>query len=156
MKRFIRPTVAIGLVSAVLVAALYAADPPTGSKMMVSHSFRASKLTGLNVQNSQNEKLGTVDDLVIDVSTGRIAYVAMSFGGILGIGDKLFAVPYDQLKFVHDKDDMHFVLDVPKDRLKDAPGFDKSKWPDFADPNWSQHIDTYYRSTQVPARDATR
>jgi sporulation protein YlmC with PRC-barrel domain len=121
-----------------------AADTPTYKKVAAAKSFQASKLTGLPVKNSQGEALGTVEDLVVDVETGKVAYMALSFGGVLGIGDKLFAVPFGQVKFMHGKDEMHFVLDVPKDKLKSAPGFDKNHWPDFADPKWMESIDAFY------------
>jgi sporulation protein YlmC with PRC-barrel domain len=131
---------------AVLLAVSYTAsgvDIPT-KKVGVDKSFRASKLTGLNVKNSEGETLGSVEDIVMDVESGKVAYVALSFGGVFGVGDKLFAVPFRQLKFMHGKDEMYFVLNVPKDRLKAAPGFDKSNWPDFADPHWMKTIDDFY------------
>jgi sporulation protein YlmC with PRC-barrel domain len=131
---------------AVLLAVSYTAsavDIPT-KKVGVAKSFRASKLTGLSVKNTEGESLGSVEDIVMDVESGKVAYVALSFGGVFGVGDKLFAVPYRQMKFMHGKDEMYFVLNVPKDRLKAAPGFDKNNWPDFADPSWMKTIDDFY------------
>jgi hypothetical protein len=90
-----------------------------------------------------------VNDLVVDLQTGKISYVAMSFGGVLGIGEKLFAVPFNQLRFAQNDNGTYFVLSMSKEKLKAAPGFDKSHWPNFADPNWSQHIDQYYREHEV-------
>jgi sporulation protein YlmC with PRC-barrel domain len=116
---------------------------PTG-KVGAAKSFRASQLIGLAVKNSENDTLGSVEDIVMDVESGKVAYVALSFGGVLGIGDKLFAVPYRQLEFMHGQEEMYFVLKVPKDRLKTAPGFDKNKWPNFADPAWTKSINSYY------------
>ena len=135
------------LICAGLLAASYTAvaiDDIPGKKVGVAKSFRASQLTGLNVKNSEGESLGTVEDIVMDVESGKVAYVALSFGGLFGVGDKLFAVPYRQMKFMHGKDEMYFVLNVPKDRLKAAPGFNKSNWPDFADPQWMKSIDDFY------------
>jgi sporulation protein YlmC with PRC-barrel domain len=139
-----------GLVVCGIVGNALAADPAVpGEKTTAAKVYRASKIEGLHVRNSAGEKLGSVNDLVVDMHTGKIVYVAMSFGGVLGIGEKLFAVPLDQMKFEHGKDDSFFVLNVPKERLKDAPGFDKNNWPNFADPHWSEQIDKYYRTTET-------
>jgi len=128
---------------------------PTGEKVHAAKTFRASKLAGLNVRNSAGEKLGKVDDLVINVADGKVTYLAMSFGGILGLGDKLFAIPFSQVKFEHGQDEMYFVVHMDKEKLKTAPGFDKSHWPDFADPNWSSKIDEYYRQAQTTTTTTT-
>ena len=136
-------------------AAALAADEPATQKVEVAKSFRASQLNGLDVKNSAGEVLGSVEDTVIDVANGKVAYVALSFGGVLGIGDKLFAVPFRQVKFKHGQEEMFFVLDVAKDKLKAAPGFDKSNWPDFADPKWMESIDEFY-SDEVAATGARK
>lgn len=135
---------------------MQAADTLNGKHVSAAKTFRASQLMGLNVNNSAGEKLGTVEDIVINLEDGKVAYVALSFGGVLGIGDKLFAVPYRQMKFMHGKDEMHFVLDVSKDKLKTAPGFDKNHWPDFADPHWIQQIDQFYGDETTRSARANR
>ena len=119
----------------------------TGEKIGVATSFPVkSKLTGLSVRNSAGEKLGTVEDIVINLQDGKAQYLALSFGGVLGIGSKYFAVPFNEVRFNHGKEEMYFVLDVPKEKLESAPGFDKNDWPDFADPKWRNEIDSYYRT----------
>lgn len=130
----------------------------TAGNLVVHNSFRATNLVGMEVRNAQGENLGSISDLVLDVEKGQIRYAALSFGGILGIGDKLFAVPWNELKLMHDQDrDGYFVLDVDKEKLKVAPGFDKSKWPNTADPEWTRQIDEYYRQAQEEdRRDTTR
>jgi len=117
----------------------------TVGRVAVATVFPSKKLTGLNVRNMQGEKIGTVDDLVINLQDGKIQYVALSVGGVLGIGDKLFAVPFQEVRFNHGKDEMYYVLDISKEKLEQAPGFDKSHWPDFADANWKSQVDSYYR-----------
>jgi sporulation protein YlmC with PRC-barrel domain len=102
----------------------------------------ASTLRGDAVRNAQGEDLGKVEDLMIDVNTGNIGYVVLSFGGIFGIGDKLFAVPWSALSV--NEDEHRFILNVPRERLEKAPGFDKNAWPDFADPSFRSGIDRYY------------
>lgn len=71
------------------------------------------------------------------MNTGEV-----SFGSFLGMGEKLFAVPWKALTL--DTENKRFVLDVEKDRLKDAPGFNKDHWPNMADQSWSNDIHTYY------------
>ncbi|MEX0677403.1 MAG: PRC-barrel domain-containing protein [Pirellulales bacterium] len=125
------------------------------SKVLVATAFRASALTRLNVRNMQGEKLGTVNDLVVDVRTGKVAYAALSVGGLLSVGNKMFAVPFGELKFDHGMDEMFFVLNLSKEKLEAAPGFDQSDWPNFADPHWSERIDKYYREARAKAEART-
>jgi sporulation protein YlmC with PRC-barrel domain len=85
--------------------------------------------------NSAGEDLGKIEEIMIDVPTGRVAYAVLSFGGFLGMGDKLFALPWDALKL--NEDEHEFILNVDKATLENAPGFDQDDWPDMADPNWA-------------------
>lgn len=102
----------------------------------------ASSITGDSVRNAEGEDLGELEDLMIDTATGKINYAVLSFGGFLGMGDKLFAVPWQALTL--NPDEEKFILNVDKERLKDAPGFDKDDWPDMANPTWNDEINTYY------------
>src|SRR5579884_2304978 len=102
----------------------------------------ASTLKGDAVKNRSGEDLGKIDEIMIDVPTGRVAYAVLSFGGVLNMGNKLFAVPWSVLTL--DEDEKEFILDVPKERLENAPGFDKDNWPDMADQTWAREIDDYY------------
>lgn len=102
----------------------------------------ASTLSGDDVKNPQGESLGDLKDIMIDVSTGRIAYAVLAFGSVMGMGGKLFAVPWDALTV--DGENKQLLLNVAKDRLKDAPGFDKDHWPDFADTKFSDQVRDYY------------
>ena len=68
----------------------------------------------------------------------------LSFGGVLGIGEKLFAVPWNALKL--DTVNKRFILDIDKDRLNDAPGFDKDAWPRMADQKWATQVHSYYKA----------
>ena len=95
----------------------------------------ASKIIGEAVINRQNESLGKIDELVIDAEEGRLAYAVLSFGGFIGVGDKLFAVPWTAFEFSNTENKL--ILNVDKEKLEAAPGFDKdAKWPDFADRTW--------------------
>src|SRR5437870_8670945 len=101
----------------------------------------ASRLIGTAVKNLEDENLGKIEQLMIDLKAGRIAYAILSFGGFLGLGDKLFAIPWDAFQL--DASDQHFVLHVPKEALKRAPGFEKQQWPDMADRRWGAQIYQY-------------
>ena len=107
---------------------------------------RASDLVGLNVKNDSDDSLGKVDDIVVDLGQGKIRYAAIAFGGFLGLGDKLFAIPFDTLRAAPDQNDKtyHIVLHVNKESMKKAPGFDKNHWPDFGDANFTAGIDKFY------------
>lgn len=105
----------------------------------------ASSLTDDDVKNSEGEKLGTVKDIMICTDTQQVQYYVLSFGGFLGIGDKLFAIPPEAMQL--DKDDKCFILNIDKDRLKDAEGFDKDEWPDMSDPRFRDRIYGYYGYT---------
>ena len=102
----------------------------------------ASSLASDSVQNLAGENLGKVDELMIDIPSGKIAYAVLSYGGVLGMGNKLFAVPWSALKV--DEDEKCFILDVDKRTLENAPGFDKENWPDMADTTWGTEVSNYY------------
>jgi sporulation protein YlmC with PRC-barrel domain len=102
----------------------------------------ASTLAGDSVKNAAGEDLGKVDELMIDIPSGRVAYAVLSFGGFLRMGNKLFAVPWDALTV--DEDRKCFILDLDKTKLENAPGFDKDNWPDMADVAWGSQIYSYY------------
>ncbi|TGC08526.1 PRC-barrel domain-containing protein [Methanolobus halotolerans] len=95
--------------------------------MAVPQVLSTSSVEGDSVINPQGEDLGKIEDIMLDLDEGMIAYAVLSFGGFLGIGDKLFAVPW---KALSKKPDAHsFILNVDKDTLENAPGFDKANWP---------------------------
>ena len=102
----------------------------------------ATTLIGDAVENRQGESLGDLKEIMLDTANGTIAYGVLSFGGVLGIGDKLFAVPWNALTIDHEGHKL--ILDMSKERLKEAPGFDKDHWPDFADTTFAEQVTTYY------------
>jgi sporulation protein YlmC with PRC-barrel domain len=102
----------------------------------------ANTLIGDHIHNAQNEHLGDLKEIMLDMRTGKVAYAVMSFGGLLGIGDKLFAVPWSALTL--DTVNKRFVLDIAKDRFTNAPGFDKDAWPDMTDATWVNDLHSYY------------
>jgi sporulation protein YlmC with PRC-barrel domain len=131
--------------------------------------FRGSELLGLNVRDSKNEDLGEINDVVVNARSGKAAYVALSVGGVAGVGDKLFAIPFDAFTFVADDKDERAVtadgdlgnvvakINISQDALVDSQGFDQDHWPNFADPAWRSLNDQAYESirqrNRVPADD---
>ena len=107
--------------------------------------FRASKIIGTNVKNKSNEDLGSINDIVIDARDGRVAYAAVSMGGFLGVGDKLFAVPWEAIECREENGTHVAYLDIDKQRMQDAQGFDQDKWPDMANQEWRTENDRRYR-----------
>ena len=105
----------------------------------------ASTLKGDKVRNSAGEDLGVVDELMIDLGSGRIAYAVVSFGGMLRMGNKLFAVPWNAMQV--DEDEKCLILNVDKRTLETAPGFDKDNWPDMADVSWGSSVYKHYGAT---------
>ena len=108
----------------------------------------ADTLMGNDVYNADGEDLGDIKELMIDMQSGEVAYAVLSFGGMLGMGDKLFAVPWAALKL--DTVNKRFTLNVPKDRLKDATGFDKDNWPVMADNTWAMGVHQFYGTEHRP------
>ncbi len=107
------------------------------------HSILAADtLTGDKVVNRQKEDLGTIEHLMIDVEKGRVAYAVLSFGGLLGMGNKLFAIPWSALTV--DTGEKRLILNADKKLLERAPGFDKAHWPDMADRAWDAEVSAFY------------
>lgn len=100
-----------------------------------SDGNKASHLIGMEVRNAQHEDLGEIQDLVVDLQTGRITYAVLSVGGFLGIGEKYIAVPPSA--FSYSPTDKKLILNADKPKLTAAAGFPKTNWPDVQNPNWS-------------------
>lgn len=112
---------------------------------MTRRTMSATTLIGDTVRNQEGDKLGSVKEIMLDMETGRTAYAVLDMGGFLGIGNKLFAVPWNLIDV--DTDEHEIVVDVPKERLENAPGFDQDEWPDFSDRRWGESIHSYYGTT---------
>ncbi|RPI35349.1 MAG: PRC-barrel domain containing protein [Nitrospiraceae bacterium] len=134
MKRII--TMLVIVILTLGLSGAYAAD------MMKGKSFiKGSKLMDADVENRQGEKLGKISDLVFDSRDNRVTFAVLSHGGVLGIGDKLIAVPITALTF---KDEDTVILDINKDKLAAAPNFESSKWPDMSNRQWIDETYRYY------------
>jgi len=109
---------------------------------MASAIVNADNVIGVEVKNNQDESLGEVQALMIDKLTGEVAYVVLSYGGFLGMGDKLFALPWSI--FSYDANDDCFKIPLNQAQLKNSPGFDKDKWPDMSSQQWRDSIQNHY------------
>jgi sporulation protein YlmC with PRC-barrel domain len=106
----------------------------------------ASTIQGENIYNHKGDKLGKIEDVMLDLQDGTIAYVVLSFGGFLGMGDKLFAVPMQALEPNAEKECFH--MDITKEKLDNAPGFDKSNWPQTYDATFVNKVHSHYGITR--------
>jgi sporulation protein YlmC with PRC-barrel domain len=128
-------------------------NEPVQSDRRYRRVLTAGTMMGDHVRNAGGDDLGTIEEVMIDIPTGRVAYAVLSFGGFLGIGDKMFAIPWEALRL--DEGEHQFVLDVDKATLESAPGFDKGNWPDMADPSFSARIHSHYGRTPSWEHDVT-
>jgi sporulation protein YlmC with PRC-barrel domain len=102
----------------------------------------ANTLIGNDVYSQNGEDLGDIKEIMLDTSVGKVCYAVLSYGGFLGMGEKLFAVPWQALKL--DTENKRYILNVDSAKLESAPGFDKDNWPDMADETWASSINNYY------------
>lgn len=102
----------------------------------------ASSIVGDTVENSHGEKLGTIDNLMVNIKKCMVEYAVIEFGAFLGIGGKLFAIPFTELRVNPEK--KVFVLDRERQFLEKLPGFDKTHWPDTND-HYYDDVNMYWR-----------
>ena len=112
------------------------------SKPSPPQAMSLSTLLGNQVVDRAGQEVGRIQDLMVDPKDCRVTYAVMSLGGAFGVGDKLFAVPWISLELDPDKD--RFVLDVDRERLKEAPGFDKDDWPNMSSTYWGTDVPKFY------------
>jgi len=103
----------------------------------------ASSIIGDEVINSEEEHLGKIKDIMLDIRNGKIEYFVIEFGGFLNFGEKLFAIPFGALKVKPGK--RAFILDKKKEVLENAPGFDKDHWPETNSHHYAS-VNTYWGS----------
>jgi len=117
----------------------------TGSKpaeVQRINAFMVDKIIGSKVINLKGESLGKIEDLVVDIDTGRIAYAVLDSGGFLGIGSKLFPVPWESLAALPSEG--IFFLNQSKEQMEKAPAFEKKNLPDVGDMRWGEGILKHY------------
>lgn len=109
---------------------------------MKSKILSSSTITGQKVTNLKDENIGDIKDLMINPNNGEVVYAVLSFGGFMGIGNKLFAIPLEALQF-SDKDET-IKLDINKEKLENAPSFDEDNWPMTADAKFVDSVYSHY------------
>jgi sporulation protein YlmC with PRC-barrel domain len=102
----------------------------------------ATSLIKDSVHNAQGEDLGHIKDIMIDTATQTVSYYVLSFGGVLGLGDKYFAIPPESMSL--DNEHKRFVLNIAIEKLQDAEGFDKDNWPNMANSDYRSKIYNHY------------
>lgn len=109
-----------------------------------SRFIKASSFKNTTVQNAVGDKIGSIEDLMVDSHNGRAVYAVLSVDtGFLNMGSKYFAIPWEAFAFDTAQKDV-FILNVDKDRLKDAPGFEKDEWPDHPQHEFLAEVHSYY------------
>ena len=112
-----------------------------------SRVLSASTLDDDDIYNLKGQKLGSIKEIMLDINTGRVCYVVLSFGGFLSMGEKLFAVPWSALTV--DTENKRYLMDTDEERLKEAPGFDTDNWPNMADASWENKVHSYYGTQPI-------
>jgi sporulation protein YlmC with PRC-barrel domain len=132
-RLFVAGAAVLALLSASMLA-------NAGGEDKAARVYRASHIVGLTVKNSENQTLGKIQDIVINVRTGEVVYVALARGGVAGIGSDLFAVHPDafQLKADADNRPEYLTLNAREEDLKEAKGFNTNAWPRRPDPRWGK------------------
>ena len=108
----------------------------------MSSNVRTGAVIGVKVKNNAHESLGEIAELVIDKTSGSVNYLVLDFGGFLNFGTKFFAIPWHL--FTYNPYEDCFILNIEKDKLKDAPGFNKENWPDFVSPEVIKPLFNFY------------
>ncbi|HVE40966.1 MAG TPA: PRC-barrel domain-containing protein [Planctomycetota bacterium] len=108
------------------------------TKLMQAGLLSGNRLSGCRVENSAGEVLGKVEDIILDEEQGRVAYLLLSLGGFLGIGTKFFVFPWAAVH--HDRGERKVIVDIDRESLRNAPGFDRETWPDLSDRTWASRI----------------
>lgn len=115
------------------------------------NTLSAGTLTGDTVRNPAGDELGTVEEIMIDLDSGGVAYLVLAAGGFLGMGEKYFAIPWSMVTV--DLDEHEAVIDVDKATIENAPGFDRDNWPDSRDMGWISDVYQYYGQTPFWQRE---
>lgn len=105
-----------------------------------SNVVKSNEVIGVSVKNDEKKDIGKIEEIVLDKVSGQVRYIVLSFGGILGMGDKYFAFPWKSISY--SPEEKSFILKVDKQKLKEEYGFDKDNWPDMA--GWPKTVDNYY------------
>lgn len=131
------------------------AEPIKDTKRFAEHTglFRASAFIGSSVKDVTGKDAGKIEDLLVD-HRGYAGYAVVSFGGFMGIGDKLFAVPWDAV--IVDREKRVTYIDVKKETLEKSPSFSADKWPDLNDREWIRDVRKAWSDASITAAVKTK
>lgn len=118
------------------------APVPPAKSAQNRNLYRGSKVIGSIVRDRQDRKIGEIKDLLFDSRRGEVAYAVVNFGGVLGVGSKYHAIPWQALQ--PSDDGRYYVLQADRETIGHAPSFDRGSWPDLADQRWSADVDRYW------------
>lgn len=118
-----------------------AASTPTATQKQ-HKLYRSSRIIGANVRDPRDKKIGQIKDLILDGGRGEISYAVVNFGGVMGVGKKFHAIPWQALE--PSDDGNYYILRADSETISQAPGFDKARWPDMTDRKWNAEIDRYW------------
>src|ERR1700750_1317898 len=116
----------------------------TSDARETSRLISSEKVTDTAVENARGDSLGHIDDIMIDKVSGRVAYAILQYGSFLGMGGKRFALPWDLLKY--DTGRNAYLVDIPEERLKNAPSFDEGSEPAWDNRDYDSRWHEYYGS----------
>lgn len=111
------------------------------TSITTSQIISSDKVEGTSVYNPAGDKLGSIDDLMIDKQSGHVRYAVLEFGGFLGIGADRYPLPWNLLTYDVDKEG--YVVPLDKDRLKDAPRYSKDVTPTYTQ-EYGERVTAYY------------
>lgn len=147
MKTF--PVIALTIALAMAFHVQAQTAPPTGAAASApvatqqQHAlYRGSRIIGTNVRDGKDRKIGQIKDLILDGGRGEVAYAVVNFGGVMGVGKKFHAIPWQALQ--PSDDGNYYILHADRETISQAPGFDKARWPDMTDRKWQAEIDRYW------------
>ena len=122
--------------------------------MRTGNLLSADSIMSDSVKNAEGADLGSIKELLVNPDNGKVDYAVLTFGGFMGMGDKYFAVPWDALEV--NREDKTMRLNMPKERLEKMEGFDKSNWPDFANPQFEDSMHRSFDGVGHYTRDTTK
>jgi sporulation protein YlmC with PRC-barrel domain len=132
-----------GILTAITLMSLLVAVPVCAADAIQPWQLRmSSNIIGSNIKNLRGENLGDIKDMVINPEDNQVLYAVISFGGVLGLGEKLFAVPLSLMK--RSAEANTFIIDIEQNRLKNAPEFNRNNWPQMTDPQWVASVYDFY------------
>jgi uncharacterized protein YrrD len=113
----------------------------TTTSTVTSDVISSDMVEGTTVYNPEGDKLGSIDDLMIDKRSGQVRYAVLEFGGFLGIGTDRYPLPWGMLKYDTAKDG--YVVPLDKEKLEKAPRYSLDDMPDYT-PDYGKRVNSYY------------